>query len=123
MAVSRAWRLCFRQALLRTGCSMTTYFVTRHAGAREWAAASGVEVDFVTAHLDIEGVGVGDIVIGTLPVHLAAEITRRGARYIYLSIDIPADRRGQELSAEEMKRYGARLEEYRIEKVTWRGCT
>ena len=89
-----------------------TIFVTRHAGAREWARRQGLVVDEVVEHLEPEEVHAGDLVIGTLPVHLVAEINRRGARYKHLTLDIPPEHRGRELSADDMEKFGARLQEY-----------
>lgn len=96
---------------------MTVYFVSRHPGARDWAAAEGLSVDEFIAHLDMTHVHDGDVVIGSLPVNLAAEVCIRGARYLHLSLDLPASARGIELTAEAMRRYGARVEEYRVEKI------
>ncbi len=96
---------------------MSVYFVSRHPGAREWAAQAGIAVDEVIAHLDVAQVLSGDVVIGSLPVNLAAKVCARGARYLHLSLDLPAEARGIELTAEAMRRYGARVEEYRVERV------
>ncbi len=91
-----------------------TYFITRHPGALDWVAGQGVAVDRVLAHLEVDRVRPGDTVIGTLPVHLAARVCERGARYLHLALEIPAEARGRELSAAELEAFGARLEEYRI---------
>ncbi len=96
---------------------MTTYFVTRHPGAVDWAARQGLAVDAVITHLNPEEVQAGDVVIGTLPIHLAAEVCARGGRYFNLSLDLPPEARGRELNADDLERYGARLEEFRIEAV------
>ncbi len=96
---------------------MTVRFITRHRGAIEWAEAHGISVDVWVNHLDISSVNPGDIVIGTLPIHLAAELQVRGARYLHLSLDLPAELRGRELSAEQMNQAGARLEEYRVIRI------
>ncbi|MDS4029342.1 MAG: CRISPR-associated protein Csx16 [Candidatus Contendobacter sp.] len=93
---------------------MTTFFVSRHPGAREWAAAEGVAVDAAIAHLDPETVQPGDVVIGTLPIHLAARVCQRGGRYLHLSLELPPEWRGRELAAADLRRFGARLEEYRV---------
>ncbi|CAI8770930.1 CRISPR-associated protein Csx16 [Methylocaldum szegediense] len=93
---------------------MTTYFVTRHPGAVDWARESGISVDRQLAHLDIAEVKSGDWVIGTLPVHLAAEVCALGARYFHLALEIPPGWRGRELSAEDLRRFGARIVEYRV---------
>lgn len=51
----------------------------------------------------------GNVVIGTLPANLVADVCDKGARYFHLTLDLPLVYRGRELSAAEM---GARLEEY-----------
>jgi CRISPR-associated protein Csx16 len=96
---------------------MTTFFVSRHAGAVEWAARRELIVDRLVMHLDIAEVRQGDTVIGTLPVNLAAAICVRGARYLNLSVDLPPAARGRELSADELEHYGARLEAYSVQPV------
>ncbi len=99
---------------------MSTYFVTRHTGALEWACTQGIEAEPVE-HLDPADIMSGDIVIGTLPVHVAAEICARGARYLHLVLNIPPDVRGRELSAAEMTYFGARIERYDVQrKEEWR---
>jgi CRISPR-associated protein Csx16 len=96
---------------------MTTHLVTRHPGALEWLLARGLtEIEHVP-HLDPARVEPGDVVVGTLPVHLAAAVCERGARYFNLSLDVPESARGRELTAEELTCYGARLEGYAIQKL------
>lgn len=96
---------------------MPILFVTRHAGALEWAARRGIRAVAVD-HLDMGMVGPGDTVMGTLPFHLAAAVCGRGARFLCLELDLPADARGRPLSADDMDRFGARLVEYRVERIT-----
>ncbi len=96
---------------------MTTYFISRHAGAVAWAQSQGFQVDQQLAHFDVNRVQAGDVILGTLPVNLIAEVNARGGRYFHLTLDLPAELRGQELTAELMQRYGARLEEFRALKV------
>ena len=91
---------------------MTTWFVTRHPGAVAWAQRRGLAVDRQLAHLAPEQIAPGDTVIGTLPVNLVARVCARGGRYLHLSLDLPAEARGRELTADELERYGARLEAY-----------
>lgn len=93
---------------------MTTYFVTRHPGAQEWAARHGHQESVLVSHFDPAVIQYGDTVLGTLPVHLAAEVCRRGAHYYHLSMEVPASLRGQEITAEVMEALGARLEEFLI---------
>lgn len=96
---------------------MTVYFISRHAGATEWLREQGIAVDAVVDHLDPERVQSEDMVLGTLPVNLAARICARGARYLHLSLELPAEWRGRELTAVDMRRFGARLQEFRVEEV------
>jgi CRISPR-associated protein Csx16 len=95
---------------------MTAYFVTRHPGARTWAAEKGLAIERVLAHLDPSIIAPGDRVIGSLPVNLAAEVCARGGRYLHLTLDLPPGLRGRELSAEQMRAFGARVEEYEVHR-------
>lgn len=96
---------------------MTTYFVTRHPGARAWAAEEGIIVDEAIEHLDPQQLQPGDIVLGTLPVNLAAEVCARGGRYLHLALELAPERRGAELTARDMRRFGARVEEYLVKRM------
>ncbi len=96
---------------------MTRYFVSRHPGAITWAERQGIPVDRVIDHLDITVIQADDTVIGTLPVNLAAEVCHRGARYLHLSLNLPAELRGRELSAGELERCGAEIEEYNVLRI------
>lgn len=95
---------------------MTTLFITRHPGAREWAGRQGFEIDRLVEHRDPAEVRAGDSVLGSLPVNLAAEVCGRGGRYFHLSLVLPPEWRGRELSADDMERFGARLEEFFVER-------
>lgn len=96
---------------------MTTFFVTRHAGAKEWAESEGFAPDQVLDHLDLGLVRTGDRVIGTLPVNLAAEVCAKGGHYLHLILELSKEMRGRELSASDMRDQGARVEEYHIEAI------
>lgn len=95
---------------------MTTVFVSRHPGAREWAKERSLKVDNWVAHLNTANIFPGDVVIGTLPINLVADVCARGARYFNLSLDMPAHLRGQELTAAMLEDCQARLEEYCVER-------
>lgn len=102
---------------------MTAFFITRHPGAVEWARRQGLAVNRQLAHLDPAIVAAGDTVIGTLPVHLAASVCERGARYVHLTLDLPADLRGHELDADALERCNARLEGYQITPTRYPDAT
>ena len=93
------------------------YFISRHKGAKDWFAGKGYAVDTVLDHLDLEIISKGDVVIGSLPVNLVAAIIKKGARYFHLSIKLPMEARGVELSPEDMDRYGAVIEEYHVNEI------
>jgi CRISPR-associated protein Csx16 len=96
---------------------MTTYFITRHSGARQWAEQKGFPIDRMVDHLDPKEICPGDLVLGTLPVNLAAEVCARGGRYFHLALNLPPDWRGRELSTEDMQRFGAVLREYWVTSI------
>lgn len=93
---------------------MTTYFVSRHSGALDWAREQGVVVDRQVEHLDPTLLRVGDWVLGTLPIHLAAAVCECDARYIHLSLEVPRSERGKQLTVRQMRDYHARLECYDV---------
>jgi CRISPR-associated protein Csx16 len=63
-----------------------------------------------SAHVN-DGAGV------TLTINLAAQVCERGAHYFHLSLVIPFQLRGQELSAAQLATMGARFEEFDIRRV------
>lgn len=93
-----------------------TWFISRHPGALEWAQRHGVHSDRQLAHLDLTLIQRNDIVIGTLPIPMAAAVAERGARFLHLSLTLPAELRGKELDADALERCGARLEEFFIRR-------
>ncbi len=54
--------------------------------------------------------------MGTLPVHLVAALNEKGACYVHLAVEVPPEARGKELSAEDLERFGARLEAYSVHR-------
>lgn len=93
---------------------MTTWFVSRHPGALQWMEQHGPAFDQHVPHLDPAQVLPGDTVIGTLPVNLAAQVCARGAAYWHLALEVPAEARGRELSAQELQALGATLQRFHI---------
>ena len=96
---------------------MTTYFVTRHPGAKQWAVARGLVIDCWENHLDPKKVSVGDTVIGVLPVSIAAAVCARGAKFIELVLNLPEALRGREVTETQMCDLGAVLKEYTVTQV------
>lgn len=96
---------------------MTTYFISRHPGAATWAESEGFHIDQRLAHFDVAEVQPGDVILGTLPISLVAEVNARGGRYFHLTLELPAEARGKELTADDMRYFGARLEEYAARRL------
>ena len=96
---------------------MTTWFVSRHPGALQWMQQRGPAFDRHVHHLAPAMVQGGDTVIGTLPVHLAAQVCARGATYLHLALATPPEARGRELSAQELLSLGATLQPFNIHPV------
>lgn len=66
-------------------------------------------------HLDLAQVQPGDIVIGSLPVNLAAQVCAGGAAYFHLTLELSAELRGKELSADDLESLGARVEAFGVQ--------
>lgn len=98
--------------------SRTTWLVTRHPGALAWVREQGLAFDRHVSHLDECALVAGDRVIGTLPVPLAADVIARGIQYWHLTLDLPSTARGCELTAEQMRAFGARVEPFAIFRCT-----
>jgi len=94
----------------------TVYFVSGHPGARDWASRNGIQAVHIE-HLDVNIIKAGDVVVGTLPIHLAAAICQRSARYLHLVMDMPKEGRQRNLSADEMDGFNARIEEFTVQAV------
>ena len=89
-----------------------TVIVTRHAGLVEWLAQRGITGAVLTQvkRSDIEG----KIVVGALPLHLAALAAE------VVAIDMPnltAEQRGRDLTPAEMDEAGASLARYRVQRI------
>lgn len=97
---------------------MKTYFVSRHAGAIAWVKArSEWSIDEFIEHLDPAVVQAGDVVIGTLPVHLAAEVCARGARFYFLQLPQEAAQRGSEYTAAQMEAMGCSVAQFDVRRI------
>lgn len=97
----------------------TVCLISRHPGACEWLSKR-LQPELCRKEVELpalERIARTDWVVGNLPIHLIAELTSRRVRYFHLVLDLPPERRGHELTVEDMERYGARLEEYRAFRV------
>ena len=84
--------------------------VARHAGAVEWLASKNITGE-VIPHVSDPSILEGRIVVGILPLNLAAKAAE------VWSVDLPnlsQEMRGKELSPSEMDEAGAVIRKYRV---------
>lgn len=94
---------------------MNIYLVTRHPGAIEWLNKQGIKIDAQFDHVsDINQFYAGDVVVGILPLALICRLNQRGVVYLHLSVSIPFEYRGKELTVEILEEFGAKLERFDV---------
>lgn len=99
---------------------MSIWFVSRHEGAIEWMKAqSQWHVDHFVAHLDVTLVKKNDVVIGVLPIALAAEVCVRNAEFYALVVPQTYNQRGNEHTFEDMKQAKCYLMRYDIRQIDY----
>lgn len=94
----------------------STIIVTRHSGAVDWLIRKGVSGEvFTDLTPEVRArLQSGDLVVGSLPVHLVADLNRRGVGYAAIVMDVGPSRRGRQLSADDMTSLGASLRRFRV---------
>lgn len=97
---------------------MTHYFVSRHPGALKWAKRDDVLKNAeMVEHLDIEKIKAGDVVTGTLPINMVANICELGAIYRHLVMNMSFEDRGKNLTPDQMADLGAHVKRYEVKSV------
>lgn len=96
---------------------MTTWFISRHQGAIDWIKRQNIQIDRFIEHINVEEIQADDTVIGTLPIHLAAEVCIKGAKFYFLSVNVEENQRGTELTYEQLVKQGCSLQQFYIEKL------
>lgn len=94
---------------------MACYFISRHPATKVWVKQQGIRIDHWLEHLqDMASLSQGDVVYGTLPIQLVADLNARRIRYVHFSITLPEKLRGKELSVNELSLCEPRLEEFEV---------
>jgi len=93
---------------------VVTVVVTRHPGALEWLQKHHPNLGEaeVVSHATPEQI-MGARVVGVLPVNLAALC----GEYWHLSMEVPPEARGKELTCEDMERFGCSIERFVIRRA------
>lgn len=95
-----------------------TWFVGRHSGSAEWLRAQDIRIDKHVEHLDKQQwPSPGDTVIGTLPVHIIADLNHQGVRFIHLKLDMKSTHRGEEFNAADLQKLNPELVEYLVMRI------
>ena len=98
---------------------MTTFIITKHVGAVQWAKNKGIEHDIYLEDLNlIHELKAGDVVVGTLPIHVVYELNQRDINYLHIALDIPAELNDQALDAAQLEACNARIESYYLLRNT-----
>lgn len=93
----------------------TTWFVGRHKGSIDWIKTQDITIDRFVEHIDSNNYPTaGDIVIGTLPIHMVATLNAAGVRFIHLELILPSTARGVELDREVIEQSKPQLKEYLV---------
>ena len=80
--------------------------VSRHKSTVEYLKTifgNAEVVDHLTPE-DIEKIK-GKIVVGNLPIDMIAELLKNGNRFVLVTLNVPRELRGKELSLKEVKKY------------------
>lgn len=97
---------------------MSIYLVSRHRGAVEWMQHMGHHYDQHLTHLDsYDNLCAEDVVVGSLPINIVADLAECGVSYRHLSLSIPEHLRGIELTAKQLSSFDAKLEEYAVRRI------
>lgn len=100
--------------------------VTRHGGATEWIRSQVRDpIALTLAHIDSTAwqrlrqlaAGRPVNVFGVLPLYWLLRLESQGMRCWALDVEMPADRRGTEITAVELRSLGARLRRVRVRSV------
>ncbi|ASM77891.1 CRISPR-associated protein [Vitreoscilla filiformis] len=92
--------------------------ITRHPGAVQWVRhlLSPTAVESLP-HLHTQDIDPNVSYYGVFPLNLAAAICAAGAECWALTLDMPPELRGQELSAEQLRALNATLVRYDVQRV------
>ena len=95
------------------------FIITRHSGAVEWMREEYPSLFHrhteICSHLSkshLEDLSSQDRVIGIIPIHLGEKICSKGADLVLIQVHVPPELRGEELTAQDMRRLGASLRRY-----------
>lgn len=96
--------------------------VTRHPGAAKWVQQLLARKVQTLEHLDPQDIVPGGNYYGVFPINLAAAICVTGAQCWAITMQLPAELRGKELTAEQLDALGATLVRYEAKALQTLQC-
>lgn len=99
---------------------MRVAIVSRHKSTIDFVKAMFRDVTVLEHVNDIEELKDFDLIVGNLPLPMVAEIKRMGKRFVMVSLNIPKELRGKELTLEELHKFAEliEVEELKIKPFT-----
>ena len=94
---------------------MEVVIVSRHPATVNYLKTVFPEAKVVSHISSIDEIPNGSLVIGNLPIHMIAELIKKGCRFVLVSLEIPRELRGKELSESELRKYMKLLEISKLE--------
>lgn len=92
--------------------------VTRHAAAQNIITKMFPDYQIEVREHYKAGDETGfEMVVGILPINLVADLNAKGVRFQMLTMNIPAELRGVELTEEQMAACGVKLEEFEVKRT------
>lgn len=86
--------------------------VSRHEALVKWLEKQGISGEVVSHVANADQIR-GKVVVGNLPLGLAAE-----AKEVWsVDMEVPPERRGSEMTLEDMEAFGARLAKYKVLRI------
>ena len=98
---------------------MKILVVTRHTATCNWLKTQleGHALHF-TAHFSHEMAEGFEVVVGILPINLVADLNALGIRFFMVTMDVPAELRGKELTEEQMVECNVKLEQFSVLRIS-----
>jgi len=84
--------------------------VSRHEGTIKLLKKHFPDAEVIDHLNDVSEIPKGSLVIGNLPLPMIEEILKRGSRFVIVSLNIPRELRGKELTEEELKKFAEFIE-------------
>ena len=99
---------------------MRVAIVSRHESTIKFVKVMFKDATVFEHISDVDMLKDFDLIIGNLPLPLVAKLKEMGKRFVMISLNIPRELRGKELTLDELKKYAEmiEIEELKIKPFT-----